>query len=459
MKFYGVQMQGKFVNQVLADVPATFDPSTDTGRLIYNTTDGFLWWGDGETGLWRSIAEGGADAAEAEDMYSDLLRSSIFKNCTWNDFVHNMIDDSLIDESSSTSSLSNNWSADLTAYVFTTVGETLVSNDLYDSHTGLTDIQYCMPSVYWSDAHPHILTPTIQVNNGNGWENATNNAVHRFASSGSSLKIRVIGQGAGTLFSWGVLYNKDLSSSCSHYALTQNTWEIADDITTQLEYQYVPGYILVYLNGILLQDSVNYTATDGEFIDFITPPLSTGDVVHALTFGTSTFGDTSTTGLYIRKDASVSWDGSVTQSLNGSKFTDIGNATSSGEAVTYDQFEQSDNIIIYPGGTFMAWGVYDNTGAASGYPAGVVGTIDPKIYGSNGAVVGSRTLAISNVQLTHKGDGTATATGLGNYLQLKAEYTEGGTTFNWAAFREDSIAPSGVETSIRFSWFVTGQVS
>lgn len=56
MKFYGVEMMGKFINHKLSTVPA-FDPTTDVGRLIYTEDDGLLWWGDGDDGVWKSIGE------------------------------------------------------------------------------------------------------------------------------------------------------------------------------------------------------------------------------------------------------------------------------------------------------------------------------------------------------------------------------------------------------------------
>ena len=57
---------------------------------------------------------------------------------------------------------------------------------------------------------------------------------------------------------------------------------------------YTPGYFDVYLNGVKLQDAVDYTATDGRVVNFITN-ATTGDVVEmvaykALTIGASNIG-------------------------------------------------------------------------------------------------------------------------------------------------------------------------
>lgn len=56
MKFYGVEMKGKFTNHILPTVPA-FDIAEDGGRLIYVEADGLLWWGDADSGTpgWKAL--------------------------------------------------------------------------------------------------------------------------------------------------------------------------------------------------------------------------------------------------------------------------------------------------------------------------------------------------------------------------------------------------------------------
>lgn len=57
---------------------------------------------------------------------------------------------------------------------------------------------------------------------------------------------------------------------------------------------YTPGYLDVYLNGVKLQDAVDYSASDGRVVNFTTS-ASTGDVIEivaykALTLGASNVG-------------------------------------------------------------------------------------------------------------------------------------------------------------------------
>ena len=60
---------------------------------------------------------------------------------------------------------------------------------------------------------------------------------------------------------------------------------------------YTPGYLDVYLNGVKLQDAVDFAAADGKTINFTTS-ASSGDVIElvafkALTLGASNIGITS----------------------------------------------------------------------------------------------------------------------------------------------------------------------
>ncbi len=52
---------------------------------------------------------------------------------------------------------------------------------------------------------------------------------------------------------------------------------------------YTPGYFDVYLNGVKLQDAVDYTATDGRVVNFITN-ATTGDVVEMVAYKAFTIG-------------------------------------------------------------------------------------------------------------------------------------------------------------------------
>ena len=341
MKFYGITMQGKFINQTLTVVPPTFNPSTDVGRLIYNEDDGFLWWGDGEDGRWRSIGEGGGDASEMEDMYSDLLRTSIFSNASWNEFWENMTTDPYLNVNAPTSpELADTWNGDLKAYIFTSAGQVLESNtqqseyNMYDPHTELPDILYCMPSCFWLDAHPHTTQPDIWVtNNGVDWEPALNNDVHKFTTTGTNLGIRLVSNGPGTLFSWGVLYNKDISVGCSKQALTTKIFVHPEPLV----FQYTPGSIMVYLNGLLLADD-DYTATDGETITIDDPALQVNDIIQIISFGTSIMDADN----FIRKDAALPWNSGVEQSVNNGHFTLLGDGDTgvNGDSVNMQQMDE-----------------------------------------------------------------------------------------------------------------------
>ena len=353
MKFYGVTMQGKFVNQTLATVPETFSHDADTGRLIYNEEDGFLWWGDGETDIWRSIAEGADVAGEAEDMYSDLLRTTIFLNGTWDEFYQNMGQDLLVDKLNSSSILEDNWDADLKAYEFTLDNLTLTSEDMFDEHLNLSSVRYCMPSVWWVDGVGNHYPPKVEVNNGFGWERATNNDVHRFANpDGTILLMRVtstqMGGGTGTLLSWGILYNKDLSIDCSRSALTQYEKVIDNEITDTIGTPYKPGFILVYLNGILqkggtLAGGDDYEATDGETITFAVPTLKIGDVVNVISFGTAAMiGPDEESDAYIRRDGTLPWImiGGQQQDVGGGILTNLGDGVDDSDSVNIGQLSE-----------------------------------------------------------------------------------------------------------------------
>ncbi len=353
MKFYGITMQGKFINQTLATVPLTFDPATDVGRLIYNIEDGYLWWGDGEANIWRSIGEGGGDNSEHEDMYSDLLMTSIFLNCSWNEFWQNMGNDEWIDESLSTPELADNWNGDLKAYYFNAVGQSLVSSNLFDQNLAVANAPYAMPSVFWWDGTADGLEtdpPLIYLNctdSEANWEGpCTNNDVWRFANTPTNkhVRMKIVSTGSGHVLSWGLYYHKDLSVSCSKYALTQFEIIITDPIIDNpIVVDYIPGYVLVFLNGVLLQDEQDFTATDGQAILIHQPDLEINDVINVISFGTSTFsgGGDINTDLFIRKDGAIDWDDLVEQSVGNGKFINLGIGVDPTDSVNMSQLDET----------------------------------------------------------------------------------------------------------------------
>lgn len=279
MKFYGITMEGKFVNQTLASVPSSFVAATDTGRVIYNQADGFLWWGDGETGVWRTIGEGGGDVSEAEDMYSDLLRTSVFLNATWNGFEETPDDDTYINETNTT--MTHEAEYGIYNYAGAMVLET---NNLYDSYLTSNDITYCMPSVWFI---PTLgIAPSIQVMaDGATWENAENNTIHEFTNPGKILKMRIIsiaGQ-EGFIRNMGFLYHRDPSVTCRDAKILTTTITLSAGDDNIFEIDYAVGSTIVFLNGRLL-DGSDFTATDGSTITIADPTLVVGDVVNVITF-------------------------------------------------------------------------------------------------------------------------------------------------------------------------------
>ena len=68
----------------------------------------------------------------------------------------------------------------------------------------------------------------------------------------------------------------------------QTTFSGTDDHAVTLEYS--PGYLMVYLNGILLEDTTDYTATNGTSI-VLTTGAAVGDVLQAFGFGTFDLAD------------------------------------------------------------------------------------------------------------------------------------------------------------------------
>ena len=75
MKFHGVTMVGPFTNQRMVELPDPWIDERDQGRLVW-LTNGTLWYGTDIEFV--NFASGSGDASEVEDMYSDLLRTTIF---------------------------------------------------------------------------------------------------------------------------------------------------------------------------------------------------------------------------------------------------------------------------------------------------------------------------------------------------------------------------------------------
>lgn len=324
MKFHAVKMAGPFHNQTLSVLPS-FIKEQDPGRFIY-LTNGTMWYGNDET--WVNLSSGAGDANESEDMYSDLLRTTIYKNCTYDEFAK-VVNNPLIESHTMTFDEKNK------EFSFTAEQE-IVSGIMFDSLTGLKSLDSCMVSVdYYGTG-----TPTIQVTaDGTNWETCENNKIHRFVHTGNAIagtvtpKIRFKAGGTGILYSWGILYNKDLTVSCARQALTYIKYTPLTDGESSMYAKYVPGAVLVFLNGELL-DSSDYIALDGESIIF-NVPLHIGDIVYVFSFHTSLMDqDTSS---FIKKDGSVIWN--ADQSHGNNKVVEIADGTDQKDAVNLGQLE------------------------------------------------------------------------------------------------------------------------
>lgn len=140
--------------------------------------------------------------------------------------------------------------------------------------------------------------------------------------------------------------------------------------------------------------------------------------------------------------------------MNDNKITNLADGDTDGNAVHFGQFEQSNNIIILPGGTFMAWGT--KTTSDDSFPNGQLYTIDPKSDIANiGTTLGARTLEIWTAQVTHEGVTTAATDydSEDDFLHTKVDFTSGDATFKVATYRTASYAGTS------FRWFIAGQVA
>lgn len=346
MKFYGITMEGKFINQTVeASVTESFVFSRDTGRLVYNLEDGYLWWGDGIEGKWRTVGDlgGGGDANEIEDMYSDLLRTSIFLNGTWDEFGEKPADDVYINDTNTDMS----HDGDLKIYTYES-GMILETNNLFDSVAldgVVSQILACMPSVWYfiSDGADPVVYVTAD--GGTHWEQARNNDYHKFEWPGTDLRMRIVipsGTNTGFIRSLGLIYNKDLSTSCSRYALTDIEIIIDDPPSNTIIVDYIPGNVLVFLNGTLLKDGDDYTAEDGTAIYINSPDLQVGDVIHIISFGTSIGGGGDTDlSPYIRKDGTITYE--ANQPMGNNKITGMADGVDPQDAVTVAQLSSNLN--------------------------------------------------------------------------------------------------------------------
>ena len=175
-------------------------------------------------GIDQALATSGGGGSES-DKYQDLLSDSIYMNCSWDDFLT----DDLVDNVSTDMT----WDDANSKYTFT-IGEILQSDDLYDSVSAVT-VTECMVSVDYTDSG----TPTIQATaDGTNWETVTDNVIHTFTNTGTTLKLRFTAGGTGEILSWGVIYNLDSTTaygSTPRKYVTFNYEGIAQDEETLVD--------------------------------------------------------------------------------------------------------------------------------------------------------------------------------------------------------------------------------
>jgi microcystin-dependent protein len=190
-KNYGTEMEGPFIGQRVATLPAW--TATDEGREVYTEDTKLRHYGT-DTG-WREYGSGGGGGGSEFDIYGDMLGRSIYLNCSWDGFL----DEDLIDATDMTYNATEN------KYEFT-AGEYLQSDTLYDPILAIT-VTECMVYVDYDDSG----SPTIEAtaDGGANWEAVVNGTVHTFSNTGSDLRIRFTGGGNGEVRSWAVYYNPD----------------------------------------------------------------------------------------------------------------------------------------------------------------------------------------------------------------------------------------------------------
>lgn len=339
MKFHGVTMVGPFVCQKLTSKPDPFIQDRDQGRIIW-INDGTIWYGSRDE--WVNFSSGAGDASEVEDMYSDLLRTTIFLNGSYDAFELDYDENILVESTTMTHNAKEK------RYEYT-AGEEIISDNLFDSSLSSTVqwVDYVLPSVHYEY---DIGYPTIEVSSDGGahWFVAKNNQITRIPNeyAGQDLRMKFTGgatatEQTGELYSWGIMYNKDLNAACSKYGLTYANFEAEEDQTI-FELNYVVGAIQVFLNGDLL-DTSDYDATTGTEIVFPIG-LQAGDIVYVISFSTSILNPNMDFSEFIRRDGSVMFTNS--QPMGGNNITNMADGVADDDAATYGQVKELSLDIL-----------------------------------------------------------------------------------------------------------------
>lgn len=135
----------------------------------------------------------------ASDIQQDLLSSSKYSRCFWDDFKNE-------DDVSDTNMTFTN-----AGYSFE-AGQSITSISLtaFDPEMAGYNIAECYIHFDYEDSGTALLRATAD--GGANWEAVNNDSVHYFANIGDSLHIRFVSGGSGILRSWSVLYKPDSGS-------------------------------------------------------------------------------------------------------------------------------------------------------------------------------------------------------------------------------------------------------
>jgi len=325
MKFHGIAMAGPFVNQKLSSLPV-FDAVRDQGRMVW-LTDGTIWYGSDIE--WVNFASGSGDASEVEDLYSDLLRTTVFMNASYDGFMN----EDLIVPTEMV------YNKKLKYYSFY-LGQVIESINLFDVASGISAVDYVM--LYADYTSPSLATLEVTSNGGVNWYEVNSHSLFRIpdAGVGNDLRIRFTGMDQGVLRSYGVLYNKDLTASCNKYGLTYRKF-VATDGQLAFDVDYMPTAIQVFINGDLVDDS-DFVATDGTTVTFA-EPLEEGDIVYIISFSTSILNSNFDYTDFVNRDGTVDFIGD--QSMGNHKLTDLSNGVVNTDAINLGQLNSAVSSV------------------------------------------------------------------------------------------------------------------
>ena len=208
----------------------------------------------------------------AEDSYSDLLRSSVFENCSFDDF--STLDRVLV--------YNGIYDGGYGHFTFTN-GQYIESENLIDPLLSSTTISLMMPSMYYDG--DGIIEITAD---GTNWRTVNNNEMENMVNNGSVLKMRFTSIGNSVLYDWGLLYKHD-SNSLSSISLLNERRFIATAGQSIFSMVYTPERLSVFLNGAHL-DETEYDDSSGTQL-VLTTPAEVNDIVYVLTYNSFTMTD------------------------------------------------------------------------------------------------------------------------------------------------------------------------